>query len=446
MKYCGSCGEKLEDQARFCENCGAVQEEAEAEAETQTPDLSPSGRKRGNPVIMVLATVILFLFCAAGGVWAFKMNQKKDPGMKAQTETSEMAATEKLPEIADGQTAEEKMPGKTAEDAAGAMSGKTTEEIVEAMSEKTAEDPGDTSEYTDLESKNIKSETKIRRETDTYLAEMKKAYENILHLENIQRVKKEQAGQPCDGRYTLADFDQNGSQDLVILKENGPSDETCTVYSYDGDTAVQIYNGPAIGYHLCEGQNGSLYGFFAKTGSVEITKLTWDNHTNTMTYEAIYGSGENSFGTEDYDAILQSFGLKQLRFSDIDDTRLLYGDTVEDTPLPAKSDVSERVIDGIYWQGGKSPVDALYYVQISNGSEAGFDFEIFGRDSTDRNFGTVFKYHNAVYTSKNTAVYFGKNYTLTFRWNTSGYLSVDGFSERISNTDILYNRDYLGMP
>ncbi|EOS23976.1 hypothetical protein C806_02415 [Lachnospiraceae bacterium 3-1] len=60
-------------------------------------------------------------------------------------------------------------------------------------------------------------------------------------------------------------------------------------------------------------------------------------------------------------------------------------------------------------------------------------------------FNTVFKHHTAVYRSSDSAVYDGKNYTLTFHWTEQGYLSVDGFTEWILSEDVLYNNDYLGV-
>ena len=103
------------------------------------------------------------------------------------------------------------------------------------------------------------------------------------------------------------------------------------------------------------------------------------------------------------------------------------------------------MIEGTYWEGNKSPTGALYYIKITNRTSKGFDFEIFGRDSMEEEFSTVFWYHTAVYTSSNTAIYYGQSYTLKFHWEKQGYLSVEGFSERIPSSDILYNSDYLGV-
>ena len=66
------------------------------------------------------------------------------------------------------------------------------------------------------------------------------------------------------------------------------------------------------------------------------------------------------------------------------------------------------IASGSFWQQDKSPDFSMHYIEISNVTSTGFDFEIFGRDAWGESFRTVFKHHTATYIDGNTAVYNGK--------------------------------------
>lgn len=101
---------------------------------------------------------------------------------------------------------------------------------------------------------------------------------------------------------------------------------------------------------------------------------------------------------------------------------------------------------GIYWEGDKPPAYAMYYVEIYNVTEDGFDFAAYGRYDEEDDFSLVFMPHTAVYEGENVAVYHGQQYTLTFCWEELGYLTVDGFPEWIpEGSGALYNNAYLGV-
>lgn len=187
-------------------------------------------------------------------------------------------------------------------------------------------------------------------------------------------------------------------------------------------------------------------------GYMEITKIIWEGEAEDIRTEIVYTSDANDMVNEDYDALMQTFGLKQMEQKEIYSSESLAKngtDTQKHPELPESEVVADNevmpVIEGSYWEGEKSPYGAMYYIKISNCTSEGFDFEIFCRSDMEEAFNTVFKYHTAVYTSSNSAVYDGQNYTLTFRWTEQGYLSVDGFAEWIPSDDILYNNDYLGV-
>lgn len=117
----------------------------------------------------------------------------------------------------------------------------------------------------------------------------------------------------------------------------------------------------------------------------------------------------------------------------------------EEFTLPKTASVT--IASGIFWEQDKAPSYARYYIKISNVTSTSFDFEIFGRDSETPgdSYRTVFKYNKATYIDGNTAVFKGKQYTLTFQCYDPGYVTISGFSEWIPDGSTLYNNVYLGV-
>lgn len=274
------------------------------------------------------------------------------------------------------------------------------------------------------------------------------AYQQIVQAEQIKIDRAHKAGKEAYGHYVFGDINQDGIPELMVMTGSCAADESWKCYSYNGKSVYQVGNFPGGHMNLCSGQEG-IYSFYAQMGYVEIVKLIWEGGKGDITTETVYTNDTNDFVDEDYDALLQTFELEQLKMTEFSSQESSGTDEQENPEIPESESMAEYevlpVVEGSYWEGDKSPTGALYYIKISNGTSEGFDFEIFGRDNMDDSFITVFKYHTAVYTSSNSAVYNGQNYTLTFRWTEQGYLSVDGFTERIPADDVLYNNDYLGV-
>lgn len=300
----------------------------------------------------------------------------------------------------------------------------------------------------DLESvtqENVKEGT--AEDSEASEEQIMEAYQQIIQAEQIKISSAEKAEQTAYGFYVFGDINEDGITELMVLSGSSEADETWKCYSYNGDSVYQV--GEFSGGHtnLCSGEDG-IYTFYGQMGYVEISKIIWDGGTEPISTEMIYSSDTNDLMVEDYDALKETFGLEEMEMN------VITADGTSEAGEPNLADEQEMteqeyevipVVEGSYWEGDKSPMGALYYIQISNSTDEGFDFEIFGRDDMEGDFSTVFNYHTAVYTSSDTAVYDGQNYTLTFHWTEQGYLSVDGFPERIPSDDVLYNNDYLGV-
>lgn len=117
--------------------------------------------------------------------------------------------------------------------------------------------------------------------------------------------------------------------------------------------------------------------------------------------------------------------------------------TVSDTNAPQTANVT--IASVTFWQQDTTPEFAMHYIEISNVTSTGFDFEIFGREAYGEYFGTVFMHHTATYIDGNTAVFKGEQYTLTFQCYDPGYIIISGFSEWIPDGSTLYNNQYLGV-
>lgn len=307
----------------------------------------------------------------------------------------------------------------------------------------------------DLEEKAVTPESaqeEIEGESQSVSEEqIMQAYEKILKAEQIKLDSVYQAGKEAYGYYVYGDLNQDGIVELMVLTGSCEADENWKCYSYHEDSAYQIGDFPGGHMDLCSGNDG-IYSFYAQMGYVEITKVIWGGGTEDIRTEVVYTNDINDMVDENYDALMQTFGLKQMELKEIYRSESLADNGKNEGQYPELSgseamagNEAVSVVEGSFWEGDKSPTGALYYIEISNCTSEGFDFEIFGRSNMEESFSTVFKHHTAVYTSPGTAIYDGQNYTLTFRWTEQGYLSVDGFAEWIPSEDVLYNSDYLGV-
>lgn len=322
----------------------------------------------------------------------------------------------------------------------------TEKNISKQGSEEESEQKSDPKEPSAPE--NEKEETE-KEEADVSQEQVMQAYEKILQAEQINIDSSHQAGKEAYGYYAYGDINQDGIDELMILTGSCEADESWKCYSYHENSAYQIGNFPGGHMELCSGEDG-IYSFYAQMGYVELTKIIWEGGTEEIRTETVYTNDTNDMADEGYDALMETFGLKQIEQTEIYSSKHSADNGTEESPelIESKDKIENEVIpvaEGSYWEGDKSSTGALYYIEISNSTGEGFDFEIFGRSNMEDSFSTVFKHHTAVYDSSNSAVYNGQNYTLIFRWTEQGYLSVEGFAEWIPGDDILYNSDYLGV-
>lgn len=328
--------------------------------------------------------------------------------------------------------------------------GKEAQEPVDADEAISNQDSGQEKEQNQEEEPVSQENDQEEADTENTMAlqeQIMEAYQQIVQAEQIKIDRAHKAGKEAYGHYVFGDINQDGIPELMVMTGSCAADESWKCYSHNGKSVYQTGNFPGGHMNLCSGQEG-IYSFYAQMGYVEISKLIWEGGKGDITTETVYTNDTNDFVDEDYDALLQTFELEQLEITEISGTGSSGTGEQENPEVPESESMAEEVlpvVEGSYWEGDKSPTGALYYIEISNGTSEGFDFEIFGRDNMDDAFTTVFKHHTAVYNSANSAVYDGQNYTLTFRWTEQGYLSVDGFTERIPAADILYNNDYLGV-
>lgn len=330
--------------------------------------------------------------------------------------------------------------------------GSETQETQETLdTEQTVSEQNSKQESSKEPEQTVESDVQetVQEEPTVSTEQVMESYQEILRAEQLRIDSANKAGKGEYGYYVLGDINQDGICELMVLSGSCEADETWQCYSHNGESAYQVGTLPVGHTNLCSGQDG-IYFFYAQMGCVEIKKIIWEGGTEDIQSEITYTTDTNDFMTEDYDALLQTFGLTRMDVNDISDYELLrIGPADEADNSQSPETVTEYevipVVEGNYWEGDKSPEGALYYIQISNSTGEGFDFEIFGRENMEELFSTVFKYHTAVYISSNSAAYYGQNYTLIFHWTQQGYLSVDGFTERIPSEDVLYNNDYLGV-
>lgn len=171
-------------------------------------------------------------------------------------------------------------------------------------------------------------------------------------------------------------------------------------------------------------------------GFVEISKLIFDDNGRNPSPEVIYENEQ----VDDYVSLLMELGLNTLGIEDINYCHFEQL-TIENSEIGTVF----PVIEGDYFEGGISPAFALYFVKISNCTNEGFDFEIYGRYDENDEFCILFKRDNAKYTSSNTAEYQGEEGNLEFQWENQGYLSITGFSQWIPEDNILCNTEYVGV-
>lgn len=407
MKYCENCGAELDDDKQYCDTCGVPQ--SEVEKPMKKPLVKSADNKNKN-LFKVLAAVLVISVGAAVLFYVTANNGKNGADFKNENRNTELVLKEPV-------LTEEPKPTETPE---------PTQEI---------------------ESMQKPIPTTAVKPIDEPVVDIKKvqeAYRNILNLEKVKEDSARERGKEYYSFYTLGDVNQDGTGELMIEAGTCEADEKWIVYSYKEDSAYQMGEMESGHSRLCSGQDGNIYSFNAQMGSVDISKILWNDGTNTFDTESIYTNETNDFMADDYDTILQTFDLAYKDMKKITDYSFLGGGKAEDTKKLNNSEIIQ-LPEGSYWEEDKSPSGAMYYIELSGCTSEGFDFEIFGRFNMDENFSTVFKHHTAIYTSYQTAAYYGKQYTLLFNWEEQGYLSVEGFPEWIPKDSILYNSDFLGV-
>ena len=391
MKYCENCGSPLEDNAKFCEECGVRQEKVESREQKKLNKKEKRMDKKW--MFSMLSIGVLFIICVIGFTTSFfNKNQNK-----------ENLLVHKNSQLQTEETSQKELKDKTTEKV---TEGKNEKTIAEEDSEKTSDKKSSKSESNTMETEDSYEDNKEKnKENDDaeekVVAELAKTYYNYLQqLENKEAELEEQA--------------------MDTQSMNKAASETFQMWDNELNALYQKLKATLPQQEFEQLRQKQRDWIAYKENEVEKVRQEW-----------LGGTGEYS-ATVSTEAEITKKRVYEL-------AKQLYGSSQSsiDTIIP--------VIEGTYWEGNKSPTGALYYIKITNRTSKGFDFEIFGRDSMEEEFSTVFWYHTAVYTSSNTAIYYGQSYTLKFHWEKQGYLSVEGFSERIPSSDILYNSDYLGV-
>lgn len=338
MKYCDNCGAQLQEDAIFCDACGAKQELQGVRK--YTPEQLPRKRRNKAPIILVCTLVILGL--AGAGVY-YWVNHSDRVGV-----------------VADKEEEEEKPAGEEQE---------KEESEKEVPKEEAKEETSDG---------NVAFIGKLDQ---SYQAEGL-GYDTVITVSN-------QKGNTVDVNIDISD----GLYDTTYYG------------TITADSTIQI----------------SLDGG-------EKVNLMWQNET------MLHAVPADGF-TDD------SIRMMRMLCESLNNTTYKIAEETQAAPVKAV-----QPPEGTYWEGDAPPHYANYYVEVSNVTDEGFDFIIYARNSEEEECSVVFRPHTAVYTDTYTAVYYGQEYTLTFRWQELGYMTVEGFEERIpSGSSPLYNNAYLGV-
>lgn len=425
MKFCENCGAQLEDDATFCEECGTKQ--------SQNEEKPPEHKKM--PVIIIIC---ILLICA-GGIFAYYYtNHSKEN--KSQTVTNENIGQEET------QTLKDSIQWEADEEEIDTFKTQSLSDYPERKIGEAIEAVGEEVQWKNGELDNDKYFlcTFSVEEDDIALVfdDSKDSKVKIAeYFKNEQMQDDTQIKEFCEGTFVQSPEDTDDAEETEQsgnLEFIGMLDQTYKIqdntYPAEITFSNQEGNTVDVNINISDGiYDITYYGMITSDYIVQISldggeriNFMWDD---AKTFQAVPADGF----TDD------SIRMMQMMCECLDNKTYTAKEEQENIQVVQPP-------DGKYWEGDTPPAYANYYVELSNVTEDGFDFVIYGLKSDTQDYDVVFMPHTAVYTDTYTAVYYGEQYTLTFNWQEMGYLTVEGFEEWIpSGSAPLYNNAYLGV-
>lgn len=448
MKYCDNCGAQLEDDATFCDECGTSQEGRKFQKKAS----EKRNKKKRNKRPLIILCIILLLCIIGGGVYYFviKENKPKEEPITEQTKELTTEQTEKPVTEQTKELEEQEEEEKTLKDR---IAWENNEEIVTAFQERNL--PGyidkkigeaikavdENAEWKAGEENDIPylyvsySEASVKQDVVFSYAEkegmkIEEYYQNeILQDESAMKDFCERIFKKSEEELEKSNVEFVGKLDQQYEAEGLEYPAIITVGNQNGnmtDVNINVLDGT---YDI------TYYGMITSNSIIQISldggekvNLMWEDETTFNVFPA------DGFSDE-------SVRLVRLLCESLNHVTYRAVGTQKQSNIKAVQPPS-----GTYWDGDATPEFANYYMEVSNVTDKGFDFVIYGKNPQNDGYGVVFMPHTAEYTDTYTAVYYGQEHTLTFQWQELGYMTVTGFEEWIpSGSSALYNTAYLGV-
>lgn len=459
MKYCENCGAKLDDNATFCDECGAKQVSQTVE---EKPSIS-SAKKKGK--ILGIIGVAIVLVALVIGVYYYEIieKQKENPDDKEKLQ-------QELVEQSDSQTTSTadatQEPLDLKDKLKWSEDSKKIEDLksMQYMNKSIGETMNTNTSIIKWQCANDQGVdyllcTYLYEDEESTLIFCKDTQNNVKIAEGFQEGKKQEEAQ---------------TKEMVeeLFKDREFSSERIGFFS-NGKWAMEIVNvditAKTISYYS--------YWWNFQTQTMEQSETDLKSigilDVDTMgddTY-AIKWNGNDSFTMQKYDCEIllnnDTIGSRDGRSDEFWESGMGEFQRVEkpqNIPISefeneiTEEENSEEYQDirlpqvppeGRYW--GDIPLYSAYYIDISNAQDDRFDFEIYQAQSFNEygeasDYKLVFQHHTAVFEDSYHAVYEGQNYTLHFECGTNtGYITISGFNEVIPDGSTLSNTEWLGV-
>ena len=453
MKYCENCGAKLEDDACFCDECGAKVEE------NKNSEQKEIGTKKGNKKWGFVIAVIAVLLLGVGVFFALQKGKENQIARENQTTLERIKWKEHKKKI-------EKLKKESLKEYPGDPIGEVMDQYDPDIKWLYGKEKG--IQYLQcISASEGKEEISIFKKEKKEPMEMMEYYENGERLtDDFPQIYKEFLFEENYFSVNKKGFFTNGKWGMEIKNVNSKK-RTIEYYPYwwNFETStmeqaseelqtISILNRRTMGNEEIAIKWSGNDSFILNKHDCQILFQDQDAENKLEKQEEFWESGMGEFKKEKKPEKIK------VSKENIAETQMNLSDSKED--VKPEEDVSEEEneriflnqtpIEGTYWQGDKPPYYAQYYIEVSNGTDDSFDFEIYqaqtiSEDGGASDYKLVFNHHTAVFTDAFHAVYEGENYTLKFLCGReAGYLTlISGFSEVIPDGSELYNTEWLGV-
>lgn len=233
MKYCENCGAELNDNAKFCDECGATQEktvvEASVEALPKTSQRVGIVEKKSGKSVVVAIVVTIIVIAAIAAVILYLTGSFDKGGFNEPTD------------------------------------------------KKHIEQQGD--------DKEAQKDNEVKDKQDADNEAIKKAYKaKLSDMESLS---------PGDHmEYSVFDINQDGVRELIILVDNSEADKNRYIYSYKDGVVFEMGKIGAGHRSMGVDEDGNLYSMYMHMGYISIDKVIWDDSSKMIAEGNVFYSEE----------------------------------------------------------------------------------------------------------------------------------------------------------